>query len=93
MNKYVQKEEPRKLETLYIDRSVEKSQIDKLAALKKKRNQTEVANALRVVRESAQAGKNMCEPIFQAVKAYATLQEICDEMRGVYGIYRDAGGF
>ncbi len=93
VNKYQQQEFGRKMDTLYIDRTVEKRQIDKLHAIKANRNAADVANALRVVRENAQAGKNMCGPILEAVKHYVTLQEICDEMRGVYGIYTDVGSF
>ena len=33
------------------------------------------------------------EPIIGAVKAYATLQEVCDTLRGVFGEYREAGSF
>jgi methylmalonyl-CoA mutase N-terminal domain/subunit len=94
VNKYaVPESSSKKMETLYIDRSVEKEQIERLAALKKKRSASAVQAALRGVREAAQGDQNLCEPILQAVKCYATLQEICDELRGVYGIYREAGTF
>jgi len=33
------------------------------------------------------------DPIIGAVKAYATLQEVCDTLREVYGVYREAGSF
>jgi methylmalonyl-CoA mutase N-terminal domain/subunit len=93
VNKYQMKEPKRTMETLYIDRTVEKRQIEKLVALRKKRNATDVTNTLRLVREDAQAGKNLCPSIFEAVKTYATLQEICDTLRGVYGEYREVGSF
>jgi methylmalonyl-CoA mutase N-terminal domain/subunit len=93
VNKYQAEEAKRKLDTLYIDRSVEQKQIEKLKALKAKRNKTAHAAALQAVREAAQAKRNMMEPILGAVKAYATLQEICDTMRSVYGEYREVGNF
>ena len=93
VNKYVAEEAKRKLDTLYIDRSVEKSQIQKLAALRQKRSANGHAQAMRLVREAAQQDKNLMEPLIGAVKAYATLQEICDELRGVYGVYKDTGTY
>jgi methylmalonyl-CoA mutase N-terminal domain/subunit len=93
VNKYQMKEPKRTMETLYIDRSVEKRQIEKLVALRKKRNAADVTKALSKVREDAQAGKNLCPSVFEAVKKYATLQEVCDTLRGVYGEYREAGSF
>jgi methylmalonyl-CoA mutase, N-terminal domain len=93
VNKHSMVEEKRTMNTLYIDRSVEKKQIEKIAALRKKRNDDAVKKALDAVREDAKAGKNMCPSIFKAVKEYATLQEICDTLRGVYGVYSEAGSF
>lgn len=92
INKY-QVEEPKRMSTLYIDRSVEKDAVDRLNAVKKKRSADAVKNALLGVEAAAKAGKNMMEPIMEAVKVYATLQEICDSMRSVYGEYRDVENF
>lgn len=93
VNKYQLKEEKRRMDTLYIDRTVETRQIQKLVDLRKKRNATEVTAALEVVRQDAAAGKNMCPSILEAVKKYATLQEVCDTLRSVYGVYTDVGSF
>ena len=93
VNAYKVDESKRKFDTLYIDRSVEKSQIEKLAALRARRNSADVKRTLELVRTEAVAGKNMCPSILEAVKAYATLQEVCDTLRGVYGEYREAGSF
>lgn len=93
VNKYTAEESKRSIDTLYIDRTVEKNQIEKLKALKKKRSAHAHSEALRSVRESAQAGKNLMEPILGAVKSYATLQEVCDTLRGVFGEYREAGSY
>jgi methylmalonyl-CoA mutase N-terminal domain/subunit len=93
VNKHTMVEPKRTMATLYIDRSVEKRQSEKLVALKKRRNNDAVRKALEHVRTEAAAGKNMCPSVFAAVKEYATLQEICDTLRGVYGIYSEAGSF
>ena len=93
VNKHQMQEPKRTMATLYIDRSVEKKQIDKLAALRKKRNPQAYAAAISKVEETAKNGGNLMEPIIEAVKAYATLQEVCDTLRGVFGVYREAGSF
>ena len=93
VNKYQAEEAKRRIDTLYIDRTVEKRQADKLAALRKKRDAAKYDSTMRQVREDAKAGKNMMPSIIEAVKAYATLQEVCDALRGVYGEYREAGSF
>ncbi len=93
VNKYQMAEEKRQMNTLYIDRSIEKKQIEKLVELRKKRNAADVSRTLGKVIEDARAGKNLCPSILEAVKTYATLQEICDALRSVYGEYREAGSF
>jgi methylmalonyl-CoA mutase N-terminal domain/subunit len=93
VNKYQQEEAKRHLDTLYIDRSVEKNQIEKLAALRKRRPAQAHQDSIRVIKESAKAGKNLMEPIINSVKAYATLQEICDALREVFGEYRETGTY
>jgi methylmalonyl-CoA mutase N-terminal domain/subunit len=93
VNKYQVPDPKKKIETLYIDRSIEKTQIQRLAELRKKRPQKAYQDGIRGVRETAQAGGNLVGPIVEAVKAYATLQEVCDTLRSVYGEYREAGSF
>ena len=93
VNRYQMVEPKRTIQTMVVDRSIEKKQSDKIAALKKKRDKAAYETAIRQVREAAEAGQNLCEPILAAVKAYATLQEICDTLRGVFGVYSEAGSF
>ncbi|MGK5083621.1 methylmalonyl-CoA mutase family protein [Bdellovibrionota bacterium FG-1] len=93
VNKYQVKEPKRTIETLSIGANVEKNQSQRLADLKLRRDQKAHADGLRLVKEDAHAGKNMMPSIIQAVKAYATLQEVCDTLRGVYGEYRETGSF
>jgi len=93
VNKYQAEEKKRALETLYIDRSVEKKQAEKLRAIKAKRNSAQVGTLLASVKSAAEKGENLMPSIIQAVKAYATLQEVCDTLRSVYGEYREEGKF
>jgi len=93
INKYFVKEDKSPMNTLYIDRKVETEQAQRLAELKRRRPAQAHAAAIQGVRDAAINGKNLMEPILVAVKAYATLQEICDTLRGVYGEYREAGSF
>jgi len=93
VNRYQVQEPKRAINTLYIDRSVEARQIERLAALRRKRSAQGVEAALRTVRETAQKDGNLCGPVLEAVKSYATLQEVCDTLRGVYGEYRESGSF
>lgn len=93
VNKYQVQEPKRTMNTLYIDRAVERRQCEKLEALKRRRNAQGVENALRTVRDAAKANENLCGPTLEAVKAYCTLQEVCDSLRAVYGEYREAGSF
>ncbi len=93
VNRYQAAEEKRSIDTLYIDRTVEERQIKKLAELRRKRNNAAYTEAIRQVKESAQNGKNLMEPIIAAVKAQASLQEICDTLRSVFGEYREVGSF
>jgi methylmalonyl-CoA mutase N-terminal domain/subunit len=93
VNKYQAEEKKRALETLYIDRSVEKKQAEKLRTIKAKRNAAQVSGLLSTVKTAAEKGENLMPSIIQAVKAYATLQEVCDTLRSVYGEYREEGKF
>lgn len=92
-NKYSVEEEKRTVETLYIDHTTEKEQIEKLNSIKNKRSSKAYQMAMKKIKEAAQAGQNMCPPILEAVKAHASLQEICDALRDVHGAYSEAGGF
>jgi methylmalonyl-CoA mutase N-terminal domain/subunit len=89
LNKFQVKEEKPK-ELLKVDPTVRDQQVDRLRELKGQRNQTAVKDALAVVKETAQTGANLMPPILQAVRSLATLGEICDTLREVYGEYEAA---
>jgi methylmalonyl-CoA mutase N-terminal domain/subunit len=67
-----------------------RDQIDKLHTLKKTRDQTRVQSALEAVRKAAQDEETLMPRFIEAVKAYATLGEICGVLREVFGEYRQA---
>ena len=82
-------EEPKGPETLYIDENIETEQIARVQELRRNRDNDTVQRALDRVRETARGAENMVDPILVAVKAYATLGEICNAMRDVFGEYRE----
>ena len=94
VNKYQSEEKKRTLDTLYINpKELAAEQTIKLAELRRKRSNEAYEAAIKQVKETAQAGQNLCGPIIEAVKAHATLQEVCDTLRGVFGVYRETGSF
>jgi methylmalonyl-CoA mutase N-terminal domain/subunit len=74
-----------------VDPTVRERQIAKLQRLRATRNAAEVEAALTQVRDDAAAGRNIVPATLRAVKAYATVGEICDVLRSVFGGYRDPG--
>jgi methylmalonyl-CoA mutase N-terminal domain/subunit len=82
----VQEEKPKNL--LRVDPAVRLSQIEKLKKMKSQRDQKLVAGALAELKRAAQGKDNLMGPILRAVKTYATLGEICDTLREVFGEYK-----
>jgi methylmalonyl-CoA mutase N-terminal domain/subunit len=82
----VHEEKPKNL--LRVNPAVRFSQIEKLKKMKSERDQNHVARALAELRRAAEGKDNLMIPILQAVKTYATLGEICDTLRQVFGEYR-----
>jgi len=83
---HVQEEKPKGL--LRVDPAVRLSQIEKLKKLKSQRDQRLVTGALSELKNAAEGKDNLMGPILRAVRAYATLGEICDTLRQVFGEYR-----
>ena len=87
MNKYqIEEEAPKGL--LRVDPSVGEMQKAKLAELRAKRDNAKVSNALEALRTACQGTDNVMPLILEAVRAYATLGEICGVMREVFGEYQ-----
>jgi len=87
VNDFVTKEKP--LDTLQIDETVAQRQGQRLRKLRAERSSDEVARRLSALRKAAQGSDNLMPYIFDAVKSYATLGEICDAMRDIFGTYEE----
>ncbi|MGD9319675.1 MAG: methylmalonyl-CoA mutase family protein [Desulfobacteraceae bacterium] len=83
-----QAEQEKPTNLLRVDPAVGISQIEKLEKLKSERDEEAVKKSLVQLKRAAEGSGNLMLPIFDAVKAYATLGEICDVMREVYGEYQ-----
>jgi methylmalonyl-CoA mutase, N-terminal domain len=81
-------EEPGPEKLLTVDPRLERAQRRRLAALRKKRNGGTVRSALAGLERACRGKENLVPRIIAAVKAYATLGEISDVMRAVFGTYR-----
>jgi methylmalonyl-CoA mutase N-terminal domain/subunit len=76
---------------LRLDPAVEADQVARLRAVRASRNQEEVDAALRQLREAATGSANLMPLILAAVRAYATIGEICQVLRETFGEHRDNG--
>ncbi len=87
VNDYVADEKG--IDILQIDETVATRQIAQLKKLRADRSNEEVERRLAVLRKAAAGKDNLMPFIYDAVKAYATLGEVCDAMRAVFGIYEE----
>jgi methylmalonyl-CoA mutase, N-terminal domain len=89
VNDFVVENEP-PIDILLIDESVTAQQIARLQTLRETRDNGRVRATLSALRDAAAGNHvNMMPYILECVRAYATLGEICDELRGVYGVYEE----
>jgi methylmalonyl-CoA mutase, N-terminal domain len=92
VNKYVATDE-QEPNLLHVDPIVEQRQIDRLHAVKARRDSAEVASTLARLRDDAVAGRNVMPALVECSDAYATLGEMCDVLREVWGVYRETPVF
>ena len=88
VNKYAMTDEP-EVPILVIDESVRTHQLERLEQTRTRRDAGAVANALEKLKLVAQKHENTMPATIEAVRAYATLGEICSALREVYGIYEE----
>jgi methylmalonyl-CoA mutase N-terminal domain/subunit len=88
VNIHVDEETDLPFDPFVLDASVSERQIKRLQAVRRSRGQAEVAASLKEVRAAAIAKENVMPSVSRAVKAQATVGEICDVLREVYGGYR-----
>ncbi|HTP44981.1 MAG TPA: methylmalonyl-CoA mutase family protein [Candidatus Acidoferrum sp.] len=87
VNDYVAEEKP--IDILQIDETVAHRQAERLRKLRAERSHAEVERRLNALRKASEGSENLMPYLFEAVKSYATLGEICDAMRAVFGIYEE----
>ena len=92
VNKYRDNEKT-KIETLTVNPEVEEKQKRKLKKLKKERDREKVKRTLAEIRTVAASRDNLMPLVLDAVKSYATLGEICDVLKDVFGEYRSMQRF
>ena len=88
VNAFVQQDDP-PIEILYIDESASAIQLAKLEALRKTRSHDAVTRSLDALRSAARTPQNLMPLILDAVRAYATVGEMCDALREVWGEYEE----
>ena len=77
------------VETHAVSQEVADAQVKRLIDLKERRDNEQVEKCLKAIKKAAEEGENTMYPTLEAVRAYATVQEICDAMKEVYGSYRE----
>ncbi len=89
VNKYTMTDEPSEVPILVIDESVRTHQVERLEKTRTHRDDGAVANTLDQLRVAARKNENTMPATIEAVRAYATLGEICSALRDVYGVYEE----
>jgi methylmalonyl-CoA mutase N-terminal domain/subunit len=93
VNRYRQEDE-QPLELLRIDPALERKQIGRVQALRSRRESAAVESALaRLKEDAARDDRNLMHPIVEASKVYVTMGEMCDALRGVWGVWRETPVF
>jgi methylmalonyl-CoA mutase N-terminal domain/subunit len=88
VNDYVQEDEA-PLPILYIDESTAGTQLARLEALRRSRDRDAWARSLDALRHAARTGGNTMYPLLDCVRAHATVGEMCDALRDVWGEYQE----
>lgn len=89
VNCYTEGNEENTMELLKVDHKFEKQQIDRLKKFKENRDNEVVKDVLAEIKDVAEKNGNIMYPILKAVKLNATLGEICDTLKVVWGGYRE----
>jgi methylmalonyl-CoA mutase N-terminal domain/subunit len=93
VNRYEDPDE-KEIEILAIDRALEQKQVDRVQALRSRRDAAAVEESLaRLKRDAAEDGVNLMPAIIDASKAYATMGEMCETLREVWGTWRETPVF
>jgi methylmalonyl-CoA mutase N-terminal domain/subunit len=88
VNDYVQEDEP-PIPILYIDETTAEKQLARLARIRKERDNDAVRRTLDALQETARGTGNTMHALLDCVRAYATVGEMCDALREVWGEYEE----
>jgi methylmalonyl-CoA mutase N-terminal domain/subunit len=92
LNKYgIDEEEP--YEPLRVDPAIEAQQAERLAKLRAERDNDAVERHLAALKEAAQGADNVLFPMKEALRARATVGEVCNALRDVWGVYSPPDAF
>ncbi|HEV2707525.1 MAG TPA: methylmalonyl-CoA mutase family protein, partial [Pyrinomonadaceae bacterium] len=83
-------EEEDAVPTLRIDPAVERAQVERLRALRERRDNAQTEAALSQLEEAARGTENLLPRILRCVETYATVGEISHRLRRIWGEYREA---
>ena len=89
VNDFVEEDETIDIPILWIDPKIEEEQVSRIKQLKTERDNGTVKEKLEALRTAAQGNTNLIPKILDATRVYATLGEICDVLRDVFGVYRE----
>ncbi|NNE66848.1 MAG: methylmalonyl-CoA mutase family protein [Pyrinomonadaceae bacterium] len=89
VNKYSMDEKIHKVDILQIDEKVRDHQLERLEQTKTKRDSGAVETALEKLKKASVANENLMPATIEAVRQYATVEEICTALRDVYGVYEE----
>jgi len=92
VNRYQQQEDT-ELELLRIDPALETKQIERVTALRARRDSAKVEETLAALRRGAEGDENLMPLIVEASRAYVTMGEMCDTLREVWGVWRETPVF
>jgi methylmalonyl-CoA mutase N-terminal domain/subunit len=90
VNRFAVEKEKIEQDIFRVDPRAQKEQIKKLKNIKNKRNKNKVKLALEELKKKAQTDENLVYPVMNCVEAYATIGEICDVLREVWGEYKES---
>ncbi|HAY33145.1 MAG TPA: methylmalonyl-CoA mutase [Bacteroidetes bacterium] len=93
INDFVEENEKIDIPILQISKDVEEKQIKRLKELKASRNQEDVKNALKHLKETAANGTNLMPAVLDCARKYVTLGEMCSELKEVFGVYEEQAVF
>jgi methylmalonyl-CoA mutase N-terminal domain/subunit len=92
VNRYELDDEP-ELDILRIDPTLEAKQIERVRAVRERRDSAAVEAALADLKAAAEGDANLMPPIVEAARAYVTMGEMCDALREVWGVWRETPVF